>query len=851
MGEVYRARDTRLSRSVALKVLPESLAVEPERLQRFEKEARSASALNHPNIVTIYEVGTMDGVSYIAMELVEGKTLRELLHTGALPLRRLLPLAAQMADGLAKAHEAGIVHRDLKPENVMVTKDGLVKILDFGLAKLTQSGEETGEESELPTMTKATEPGTILGTVGYMSPEQASGEVLDARSDQFSLGSMLYEMATGKRAFDRGKKVQTLSAIITEEPEAIAKVNPKLPANFCWIVERCLAKEPDGRYSATRDLARDLSTLRDHSSEISTLDQVGLTTRRRARVRRLALAAVGVLAVAAAAFVAGEKIQGAKAARAPGPTFRALTFRRGHITGARFAPGDQQTVVYSAAWDGKPSEIFTTRTDSPESRSLGIFPAGIHSVSSTGEMAVSLGCQDRGDWCFGTLARAPLGGGAPREVLEAVGSADWSPDGKTLAISHAVEGTDRLEYPIGKVLYESEGFLSFVRVSPSGDSVAFAEYPFRDNQRGYIWVIDRTGRKRRLTSLWPNIVGLNWGAAGDEILFTGSSTTVRHLLYAVDLSGKLRKVFEWPGGGRIFDVSRDGRVLIVQGQSRAHIVALTPSLPKERPLSWFDISVAPDLSNDGKMLLFSDSGEERSGVYLRRTDGSDPKLLGDGKARALSPDGKWALVSQRTPAPRLVLLPTGAGEPKELPSSGNFTYHWASWFPDGSRIVFAAEEKDSPPRSFIQDVAGGPPRPFGDVGMRATLVTLDGKQIALLGPDGQHYLCPVDGGGAASSCRSISGTQPGDFPVQWSADGRSLFVRGAEEQPLTLYRVDLKTGRRERWKELSPAESAGFLEYGSGPKGVRVTPDGRFYAYTYWTRVTELYLAEGLQPRWR
>ena len=251
MGEVYRARDTRLERSVALKVLPESLSVEHDRLERFEKEARSASALNHPNIVTIYDVGTLDGVSYIAMELVEGKTLRELLHTGPLPLRRLLPLAAQLADGLAKAHEAGIVHRDLKPENVMMTKDGLVEILDFGLAKLTQSGEESGEESELRTMTKATEPGTILGTVGYMSPEQASGLVLDARSDQFSLGSILYEMATGRKAFEHETKMQTLSAIITDEPEAIAKVNPKLPAHFCWIVERCLAKEPEGRYAST------------------------------------------------------------------------------------------------------------------------------------------------------------------------------------------------------------------------------------------------------------------------------------------------------------------------------------------------------------------------------------------------------------------------------------------------------------------------------------------------------------------------------------------------------------------------------------------------------------------------
>ncbi len=221
--------------------------------------------------------------------------------------------------------------------------------------------------------------------------------------------------------------------------------------------------------------------------------------------------------------------------------------------------------------------------------------------------------------------------------------------------------------------------------------------------------------------------------------------------------------------------------------------------------------------------------------------------LGEGKALALSPDGKWGLVSQPAPESHLVLLPVGAGEPRDLPAGGKFIYHWASWFPDSSRIVFAAAEKGGPPRSYVQDLAGGLPRPFGDVGMRATLVSPDGKQIALLGAEGQHSLCPVDGGGTASSCRPIPGMEPGDFLVQWSGDGNTLFVRGSEEQPLTLYRVDLKTGRRDRWKELSPAESAGFLEYGAGPRGVRVTPDGRSYAYTYWTRITDLYLAEGLK----
>ncbi|HLN58724.1 MAG TPA: serine/threonine-protein kinase, partial [Thermoanaerobaculia bacterium] len=702
MGEVYRARDERLSRSVALKVLPGEISADRSRLERFEKEARAASSLNHPNIVTIYDIGSSESVSYIAMELVEGKTLRELLVSGPIALRRLLSLAAQAADGLAKAHSAGIVHRDLKPENLMVTKDGFVKILDFGLAKLLPAGFESSEGTDLATLTRGTEPGTVMGTVGYMSPEQASGHPVDFRSDQFSLGAILYEMASGKRAFERATAIQTLSAIIQDEPEPLSAAAPKTPSNLVWIIDRCLAKDPEDRYGSTKDLARDLAALRDHASGISVSGVVQAAPRRFRPSRALfAGTALAAVVLAAATYFAGQRIQARRDREAPPLVTQTLTFRRGFLTGARFAP-DGQTIVYSAAWDGKPSEVFTTRVGSVESRPLGIFPAGILAISSAGEMAISLGCENRWEPCFGTLARVPLAGGTPREVLEAVGAADWSPDGKELAAIHAVDEGDLIEYPIGKVLYRTEGYLTGLRVSPKGDLVSFVEHPQRDQQRGAVCVVDRAGRKRDLTGEWRQLFSTFWSPTGEEVFFNGTRQGEGQYTWGVSLAGRVRVAAWIPG---LDDISRDGLVLDVGGYRhiRRDILALVPGVTRETNLSWLGDSDAAALSRDGRTLLFYEyiwtrSSNEIFETYLRRTDGSDAKLLGVGKALALSPDEKWALVIRPLPVPHLSLLPTGIGEPRDLPAGAAVQYHWASFFPDGRRILIAAQEKGKPPR---------------------------------------------------------------------------------------------------------------------------------------------------------
>jgi hypothetical protein len=848
MGEVYRARDTKLARDVAVKVLPADLSRDDERLARFEKEARTASSLSHPNIVTIYEIGSANATSFMAMELVEGKTLREALSSGPLGPKKVLSLAAQIADGLARAHAAGIVHRDLKPENVMVTRDGLVKILDFGLAKLIRRGFVASGSAENPTVTRATEAGTVLGTVGYMSPEQASGEPLDFRSDQFSLGVILYEMVAGRRAFDRPTSAQTLAAIIEDEPESLAAAAPKTSEGLVGIVERCLAKDPEDRYGSTKDLARDLASLRDRSSGVSPAG-VAAPGSRRLRVSRAAVvASAAALATAVLiTFLSGERMQAARDRHAPPPRRTVLTFGQGFLTGARFT-SDGKTVVYSAAWDGRPSEIFTTRVGSVDSRSLGISDAWVLAVSSTGEMALALGCDRRGNPCQGTLARAPLAGGPPREVLHSVMAADWSPDGRELAVSLF----DRLEYPIGKVLARAQpnGFISSVRVSPDGKLVAFLDHPRVDSERAIVTVVDRAGTRRIVSSEWAGLGPILWSPTGDEIFFAPLG---RREIRGMNLSAHTRAT---PWIPALDDVSREGLFLetgMLSDGYRGVVRGLVPSAPEERNLSWLARAVAADLSVDGQQLLlydegsrFEGGGEETFKTFLRPTDGSDATPLGDGRALALSPDQQWALVVQGSPRPHLALLPTGAGDPVPLAGGGQL-YRRGTFFPDGKRILFNIWDEKREMRSFVQDVPGGTPKPIGDAGVWLTVVSPDGKLVA--GGEGEgHVIYAADGSGGP---RPIAGTKPRDAFVRWNTDGRTIDLSGADEYPMTLYRLDLATGRRERWKTLSPPDGTGFVRYGPrlrGP-GVSVTPDEKYYAYTYFIDSSRLVLVDA-GPEW-
>jgi serine/threonine protein kinase/Tol biopolymer transport system component len=841
MGEVYRARDPRLHRDVAIKVLPVAYSDDPERLRRFEQEARAAGGLNHPGILAIYDVGVHEGTPYVVSELLEGDTLRE--HIGGAPMapRRVVDCAVQIALALAAAHEKGIVHRDLKPENVFITRDGRVKLLDFGLAKLAHP-EKSTSSPEGPTAAIATPgstPGLVLGTVGYMSPEQVRGQPVDHRSDIFSLGAILHEMLTGRRVFRGESAVDTMSAILREDPPEVSQIGNAIPPGFDRVVRHCLEKSPDERFQSARDLAFGLQALSGLSglsgasgSAPRVLDAPSLPVN-----RRPLLWGIGLAALLPLAYWAGLSQRGG-----PSPTFQQLSFQRGAILSARFAP-DGQTIVYGAAWGGRPFQLYSARVGSPEARTLELSDANVLSLSPSGEMALALHPRFRGGFQFaGTLARAPLAGGAPREIQESVYDAAWAPDGNGLAVVHPNAGRDRLEYPTGKVLYESSGWLSHPRFSPKGDRIAFIDHPLWPEDGGDVVVVDLAGTKRVLAAGWSSIVGLAWSPNGSEVWFTAAETGKVRALQAVTLAGRKRTLVRVPGRLTLQDLAPDGRVLMSRDSVRFEIAGVPPGAKGERDLSWLDGSVAADLSNDGKTLLFSEGGEAGGtggGAYIRATDGSPAIRLGDGLPTALSPDGKWALMLTRTAPTQIVLVPTGAGEPRPLPPKVIKDYMWAFWLPDSKRILVNGVEEGHGLRSYMQDLEGGAPKPVTPEGNWGQHISPDGKLLAAAGGGKSVTLYPLDGGEA----RPLPGSLPGDRPAQWASDGRHIYVFRRDELPCRVYRIDLVSGTREMWRELQPSDPAGVI----ATSEVMLTPDGGAYAYSFVRILSELFVAEGLR----
>jgi eukaryotic-like serine/threonine-protein kinase len=838
MGEVYRARHARLAREVAIKVLPARLSDDSLALARFEREAKAVAALSHPSILAIFDFGVTDGVAYAVTELLEGETLRARLADGPLPVRRAVECAIQIAEGLGAAHEKGIIHRDLKPENLFLTNDGRVKILDFGLAR--QTTLPPPEDTSSPTVSRHTEPGTVLGTVGYMSPEQVRGLPADQRSDVFSFGAVLYEMLSGRRAFRGDSAAETMHAILKDDPPDLVETNPGLPPALDRIVHHCLEKRPEQRFHSAHDVAFDLQAFSAYSGATATLVPRGAIRGKRA---------LGIAALLATAIALGAPAD--RMLRGPAaldqPTYRRLTFDRGTLGTARFAP-DGNTVVYNAAWRGEPTEVFTKRLDSRESRPLGLRAATLQAISSGGELAVGLHAFNA-QWNSATLARVPLSGGSPREVAEGIPYADWSPEGTELAVVRVLERSQRVEFPVGKVLYETKGSLTHLRVSPRGDWLAFIEHPPTSFLgAGSLVAVDRSGAQRMLSKEWADIFGVAWRPDGREVWFTAARSGEFKALRAVALDGTERLVARLLGQIDLQDIGRDGRVLLAHADFRSELHALPPGTAKERDLTWLGLSALADLSADGDRVLFTEhpeGGATGGFTYLRKTDGSPAVRLGEGEALALAPDGRWAL-AWRTSSSQLMLLPTGVGEAKTLSVPGLTSVPWGTWFPDSRRVLFAAEANGRF-RIYLQELDGGEARPIGppeitprppsEIPEASTGVSPDGRMLVAEGQSGV-VLIAVESG----QLRPCPGSEPGDRPVRWSADGLSLFVRRYKDLVAQIYRLELSTGRRTLLWELAQRDPAG-ADY----PNVRVTPDGKSYAYSFIRNLADLYLVDGLK----
>ena len=704
MGEIYRARDARLGRDIAIKVLPAELASNPDRLKRFEREARAASALSHPNIVTVYDVGTADSISYMAIELIDGKTLRDLLLSGPPPIRKLLDIAVQIADGLAAAHEAGIVHRDLKPLNVMVTRSGLVKILDFGLAKVqiapAGTAHDRSETVPQPLAFSGTTAGVVLGTAGYMSPEQARGTPLDFRSDQFAFGAVLYEMATGRRAFGGTTPMDTLSAILQQEPAPVERLRPDAPAPLRWIIERCLAKSASDRYASTSDLARELQALKEHLSEISGEQepQAGAWPPGR-RAITFVVAGVALLAALAAWLVASGQRR-----RPIEPQFRRMTFRHGLVSRALFA-GNSKAILYSAAWDGEAPRTFLKLPESTSlDRSLEADPQIPMAYSEDGSQAlVVLGPGRVSNYLNGTLAWWPAFGGKPRLVLENSGWADWARRTNRLAVVRDAGAERRIEIrtsdgSLERTVFRTSGGISFLRFSPREDSVAFFHHSSTADPAGEVRIPTPDGKSSRgLTPRFANCRGLAWNRKTGEIWFTisGDGTTAGGLK-AVTPSGKSRAVYSLPGDFVLQDVAPEGNLCLLTSSENRTALLLRRAGGTLQDFSWFNQTFVTDISPDGKSLLFYDGGlEVPFGSWIRSVDGGDAVRLGEWDEPKFSPDGKWivALTPNRLGPPQILLHPNGPGETRQLTSSS--ASHSAPSFAGTRTILFVQVAGDS------------------------------------------------------------------------------------------------------------------------------------------------------------
>jgi len=833
MGQVYRAQDTRLARAVALKILPNLFSNDRDRLSRFSQEARLIGALNHPNILVVYDIGVSGDVHYIVTEFLQGSTLQEKLERRPIPWPQAAKYAAQIAAGLAAAHEISIVHRDLKPGNLFITKDERVKILDFGLAKVA-SPTAPNPLCQIPLDNDArTSPGMLLGSASYMAPEQIRGESVDHRADIFAFGAVFYEMLAGHRAFHGNSPIETMTAVLEREPpELPLAVKEAVPDILFRIMQFCLEKDARRRCQS----ALDLSVLFDGLAE--TAGEQQKTSKRKVAFGRrwIPVAFFGVLLAASATWIVTERMR--QIARQP--QFERVTFRPGTIASARFSQ-DGQSILYSASWDAKAIALYSSRPNGADLRALELPSSTILSVAKSGELAITLNNT-------GNLAKVRTGGEAPRELLGHVVAADWSPDSVQLAVVRLQNGQYRLEYPIGKPLYETAGYIDNVRVSPRGDAVAFMDHPRSDDDRGTVALVDLNGKKRALTLEWIAEDGLAWSPDGKEIWFTAALhyDWVRNL-YAVTTRGRQRLLFSAPGALRLEDVSRDGRALLRLRDRRSEVVA-RDGTETRRLLEWLQLMLTSAISHDGKYAVVTDwggSGGADYSTYLAKMDGSSPIRLGDGIGGDISPDDGWVTAVLPHDPTKVMLFPTGVGEVKTV-SYPNFRYQFANWASNGRSLVVYASESQRPFRFWVEDTRGGTPRGITPEGITGVLVTLKHTDyVCVRDPNGGALLYPVDGGTptqirGVTKSDTIIGGRPDSNEIYVSTDASASQQKGIKKE---IWEVNVSTGRRLAFLEISPADPDGVVFVGNP----RISDDGKRYILNQTRSLSVLYTASGLE----
>jgi Tol biopolymer transport system component len=841
MGEVYRARDQRLGRDVAVKILPASFAADPDRLRRFEQEARAVAALNHPNILGVHDLGQQDGTHFVVFELLDGESLRAILTRGPLSHRKSIDYAIQTAHGLAAAHGKGIAHRDLKPDNLVITREGRVKILDFGLAKTIEPSRDA-RETHVATMTSAapaTGVGTVVGTAGYMSPEQVRGEAVDCRTDIFSFGAVLYEMLTGIRAFKRDTTAETMTAILHDDPPENPPDGRALPPALDRIVHHCLEKAPEQRFQSARDMAFDLESI------TSLTASGGLSAAKtKERKTRTSLTAAAT-ALALLAGLAGWLLSAARHP-ATGAQFHQVTYRRGTPGTARFTP-DGQNVVYTAAWEAAEPELYTVPAEGVGGHPMGIKDARLLAISSKGELAVALAPKPLTTLLApGNLART-TGNSAPKPEIENIQAADFSPDGSALAVVRYVPAdlTCQLEYPIGKVLLR-ERLIDDLRFSPNGKYLAFIAHTNPSDDRGTVTILRTTGEKVAASPLYESSQGLAWSVSGDEVWT--SSPLESGEVHALSISGKTREPLAMPGRLHLRDISSKGQLLVGQGIARRGIVVSSNHGESLRDLSWLDFSYLRDISDDGKMILFEEEGSSTTNytVYVRDTDGSAAVPIGEGYAGSLSRDKKWALAIKLVePNHEIWLLPIGPGEPRRVnPPNLVVTNLLPKFLSDSKRVLYSANEPGHRIRVWLQDLDGSAPKPLSPEGVGSRSVSFD-DQWALVGirdvSSGNVHLAllSINDGKTVE----ISGLKPGEMALGWTTDGQ-LYVASADTTGagVQVVKLDPHTGARTPWRVLATAPIGGVI-----PDPPIITPDGNTYGFDYRVRLSDLYTVTGVR----